>query len=440
MTPEELLRQTSIASRTAHQQKQIKQQKIRSRQNPHAVALPYDADRGSQQIQLSDGSIREAESNSNGVIGEGDTVVLHQGKGRSRINVMPHKPKQQQLVTPQSVQSGPVKVLFSVAVDGVRSFYVGGDRQTPAKIFQTSKSIADAYLTNTGRRPSDWVASFRWLESGVYHYKLLKGNGATAQVSSIAPLIYWGAGFWASGLLTPNFIEAERIEQGSATSFIGTSSYYRRYVRGSLVENNVVVVNHVSRTDYEDQNSATFVALGFASGSGTESGGSSGFVVNTEGIQDNENTSESSKTLSGITASFSLDLNGLVDNVGSYSYQQNQNSYEINTQQDGPDYFFNNVSSTIAETYQGRISLSSLFNKTLTFNEQSSFYGESSSSSSQTTTSSSSRNHIVYQQVLAGVSSAIAQERERQEDGQFSDRRFLIQKTGDTETEITLLN
>jgi hypothetical protein len=103
MTPEELLQQTSRSNRTAHQQKQTQQQKIRSRQNPHAVALPYDGDRGSQQIQLSDGSIQEAQTNSNGVIGEGDTVALHRGKGRSRINVMPHQQTKRVQAEPPSV-------------------------------------------------------------------------------------------------------------------------------------------------------------------------------------------------------------------------------------------------------------------------------------------------------------------------------------------------
>jgi hypothetical protein len=109
VTPEDLLRQTSQASRTAHQQKQTQQQKIRSRRNPHAVALPYDGDRGSQQIQLSDGSIQEAQTNSNGVIGDGDTVALHQGKGRSRINVMPHQPRRQQQPPPKAA---PTEAIF----------------------------------------------------------------------------------------------------------------------------------------------------------------------------------------------------------------------------------------------------------------------------------------------------------------------------------------
>jgi hypothetical protein len=127
MTPEELLRQTSATNRAAHQQKQIQQQKIRSRQNPHAVALPYDGDRGLQQIKLSDGSIQEAQTNSNGVIGEGDTVALHQGKGRSRISVMPHKAYKKAQDAPQ-----PVKQIVLYVADtennAIRSVTVSGDR------------------------------------------------------------------------------------------------------------------------------------------------------------------------------------------------------------------------------------------------------------------------------------------------------------------------
>nr|WP_290224363.1 hypothetical protein [Trichocoleus desertorum] len=215
MTPEELLRQTSVTNRAAHQQKQTKQQKIRSRQNPHAVALSYDAASGSQQIQLSDGSIREAQTNSNGVIGVGDTVALHQGKGRSRINVMPHKPTQRQAEVSQSAPSGSVKVLFSVVVDGVRRFYVGGDRQTPTKIFEIpATDFFQAYITNTGKKINDWIASFD--RSGNKAIVTPSGQWIYNTPQS-GYVIYRGGGFWSSDLVVASMSTGAAIQSGGTS-------------------------------------------------------------------------------------------------------------------------------------------------------------------------------------------------------------------------------
>jgi hypothetical protein len=304
MTPEELLRQTSATNRAAYQQKQTQQQKIRSRQNPHAVALPYDGDRGLQQIQLSDGSIRDAESNSNGVIGEGDTVALHQGKGRSRVNVMPHKPRQRQPITPQSTPPGSVKVLFSVVREGIRKFYVGGDRPTPTKIGEFDANIffdnpgipgtGAPILTNLGKGKNQWLAGSEFFGGGTDGGVVVFIPNATTKIINPSDYLgngtgffYLGSGFSFIGLqdLDSNyrhrsysFLRGELVdefeitypEEGSDIGHAWTAALPHRFVE--FASKPIIVQNNLERSLYQRFDSLTYEVIDSAGNVITVSG------------------------------------------------------------------------------------------------------------------------------------------------------------------------
>lgn len=199
-TPEEqLMRQAAIA-RSAHQQQKLRSVKGSDRQNQHAVSSEYNASIGAHEIQLADGSILYAASNSNGFIGTGDALELHQGPGIAHVDAMP-APKRKKLRLPpgEKILSGPFKVLFSLFKDGVTSFYIGGDRAVPLKILELPVESVTAYITNTGIGKDDWICGFTYIDvNGDNIIKSIGKNGHTWKI--VSPTLdqckYHGWGYW----------------------------------------------------------------------------------------------------------------------------------------------------------------------------------------------------------------------------------------------------
>src|SRR6476646_5215542 len=125
-----LLQQSSQRNRIAYQSKQVKQQKLRDRQTPHATKVGHDSSVGLDTVEVN-GSTIYADSVTNGAIGAGDSVELH----LARIDQMPAPKPKPKPVAPKPLQSSPVKILFSVMKDQIQEFWIGGDRLLPQKIY-----------------------------------------------------------------------------------------------------------------------------------------------------------------------------------------------------------------------------------------------------------------------------------------------------------------
>ena len=164
MTPEEILKQQSKIARAARVEN-----KSSPLINPDAIVAGYDADLGQNIIQLSDGSIRYADALTNGSVGVGDPILLHQGMGTAHIDDLPHIKKRPVTNKPKVLTTYPFKILFSVVENGVRKFYVGGDRPNPTLIYQVDAShiIYEATITNLGAKKNDWVVGIKSAHSPV---------------------------------------------------------------------------------------------------------------------------------------------------------------------------------------------------------------------------------------------------------------------------------
>lgn len=166
VNPESRLQQQAALARAARQQQRAK--KERSLPHPHATAAGFDADLGLERIQLSDGSIRYAAPETNGAIGIGDPVLMHESRGATHVDAPPSVKRR---LNPQLPKSPPVttpfKVLFSVESNDIRKFYIGGDRPVPVEILSLNMNdvyIYDIYISNTGKKKDDWIVTLRYWE------------------------------------------------------------------------------------------------------------------------------------------------------------------------------------------------------------------------------------------------------------------------------------
>ncbi|MGL4618734.1 MAG: hypothetical protein ACRCZS_06695 [Chroococcidiopsis sp.] len=145
MTPEEKLQRSSAIARFS--QSQNKRTKLYKRiPDTIATVIGYNAEVGANVIQLLDGSISHAQSDTNGAMAIGETVPLHQGTGN--IDGLPNIPARIVPKVRLSVKKvGLVKVLFStnVRINDIQvkySFYITGDKFGTRKI---AEFITDSY-------------------------------------------------------------------------------------------------------------------------------------------------------------------------------------------------------------------------------------------------------------------------------------------------------
>jgi len=141
-----------------------------------ATCVDFDAASGMYRVQLSDGSIAYAATNTNGAITAGDAVELHAGGGMLRVDAPPAKKTILQPARNNSLAIATFKVLFSVVEGNIQKFYLGGDRSQPLLIFEIDTNIyagyetdtgsspyyISGYIANTGTKKDDWVVGIRF--------------------------------------------------------------------------------------------------------------------------------------------------------------------------------------------------------------------------------------------------------------------------------------
>ena len=199
------LQQQAAIARAANQQRLVHQLNYDERVNDHAIALGHDANVGLDLIQMADGSIQYAASDTNGVRGVGDTVLAHQGISSNTVDAMPYAKKllpiRQRGQTPTLY---PIKVLFSIVKDGQQEFYIGGDRSTPVLIVTSTDENSIAFITNQGKTKSAWVAGI--MDNSSTTVRTIYGTSAKNWVAaepadlkySFGNLQWRGGGFWTS--------------------------------------------------------------------------------------------------------------------------------------------------------------------------------------------------------------------------------------------------
>jgi hypothetical protein len=159
-------------------------------------------------------------------------------KTGSHFTQMPHqkKPSQSQSKTEKSKSGGKIKVLFSIEKDSIIEFYIGGDRKTPTKIFETEteKSVR-AQLSNLGTGKNKYIASFVlseeddnyrvvYIKSGTKTERVIQANQFSISAS--------GESFWR---FQKHIVFGDLITQhetGSYEVYPGLSSSYN-YVSSS---------------------------------------------------------------------------------------------------------------------------------------------------------------------------------------------------------------
>lgn len=157
---------------------------------------------GKPVVRLSDGSIvPQRVPITNGAIAKGQRVIP---KG-DRIDAMP-APKivRQEEAVEQTYR---VKVLFYTISGSVYSFYIGGDRKNPTKIYDlntTGLTIYRVGFSNTGRGKNDWQAGLLLYYSATNSYKVL--NLKTAAEIEIPKYTYIERGFISSTPITLTYI------------------------------------------------------------------------------------------------------------------------------------------------------------------------------------------------------------------------------------------
>lgn len=141
--------------------------------------------------------------------------------------------RRQTRIQPEAV-TGPAKVLFSVVQDGVRSFYVGGDRKNPTKIYSiASGSFLEAFISNTGKRANDWAVAIRYSLDGQQHFVYCRGGTSSSieiSDSSAQGFYYTGHGLWIRNLtgdLDP--FKPNQTYPGSTVGVVTASYRYDPY-------------------------------------------------------------------------------------------------------------------------------------------------------------------------------------------------------------------
>lgn len=109
MIPEEILQQQAEIARALQQEKKI----IPNIAQTDAIVVGFDADIGADVIQLSDGSIRYANSDTSGSVGVGDAILLHQGTAGAHIDDLPHIKKHKNLKLPRIIGTSEKFVLLN---------------------------------------------------------------------------------------------------------------------------------------------------------------------------------------------------------------------------------------------------------------------------------------------------------------------------------------
>lgn len=214
MTPEEKLQQQALIARASTQFRRVNQS---LKSSSSATVLGFNARLGMYRIQLADGSVHYAVSNTNGVIGIGDVVELHMSGGTYSIDaptVWVPKPSVSPRRIPPTVY--PFKVLFSVvdSSSGMRKFYMGGSDSPPKLITETIHPVEYAVISNTGIRPSEFVAGIRAIDTSsdndpyLGYVKITQSIGKEHEWQFTTPqaslLVYKGHGVWVTPVTLPH--------------------------------------------------------------------------------------------------------------------------------------------------------------------------------------------------------------------------------------------
>ncbi len=99
--------------------------------------------------------------------------------------------------------TGKIKILFSQFVDGMRVFYVGGDRTKPVEVFTmpAGTTFQSASLSNTGTGINKWVATIEWAVGIVRNVAIVTSSAAETFTNTSFYLKAKGHGFLATELL-----------------------------------------------------------------------------------------------------------------------------------------------------------------------------------------------------------------------------------------------
>lgn len=163
MQPEDKLQRSSALARNQSQnQKANKYKQILS---PNATIIGYNADLGANVIQLPDGSINYAQSDTNGVTAIGEGVPLHMGT--NRIDGLPNIKKQLATEQKKVIETTyEIKILFSTKTllnDGTYRFdlFIGGDRASPIKVAEINSIDGNEraifpIIQNRGKKTNQW--------------------------------------------------------------------------------------------------------------------------------------------------------------------------------------------------------------------------------------------------------------------------------------------
>ncbi len=95
---------------------------------------------------------------------------------------------------------GNIKVLFYIPTTQGYDWYIGGDRPTPVKIYQSTILPSSAHLSNTGRGLNSWVVGMHF---GTQVVNIYPNNIVYTCAENWAYLLSWkGCGFWESEMYT----------------------------------------------------------------------------------------------------------------------------------------------------------------------------------------------------------------------------------------------
>lgn len=259
MLPDEKLQRSSRKARISSHRRKAKQYKINTDKN--ATIIGYNADTGQNIIQLTDGSIALASSDTNGSVAIGDSVPLHGGTGN--IDGLPYIKKQPIIATEALPKTNyPVKVLFSVVNEETGNYevYIGGDRNIPDLIYSTNNPIQIGRITNTGTNKNDWIVSIKTLSNDPINNPFANQSVIITSTNSyifddssifLRDLSqFCGAGFIANKLEinTSKYNEefnSDRIRKGVYTTNPLSHWYYRRRITGVGTEGGSQITSEI---------------------------------------------------------------------------------------------------------------------------------------------------------------------------------------------------
>jgi hypothetical protein len=205
MEADDILRTRSLINRRLYQQRIADAAEAQLEQSQPTSYLNFDASTGLARLQDVGGNIVYGAAQTNGAIGNGESIRLRRGGVFSKYDAMPwRKPESN---TEQIINNiYRVKTLFYLYnTDGIHlDFYIGGDRSQPIKILSID-NITIGYITNLGI--NKYLASAKYIEAGLRKY-LFKSNG-TQSVAISNPVVsgdeyYLGNGLWDSNSGSPN--------------------------------------------------------------------------------------------------------------------------------------------------------------------------------------------------------------------------------------------